>query len=389
MKKSWHPLLLKNQERVWLEEKKALEEKKKTDQLRKEREEERQVQELQRLQEEKTGKRRTEKLDWLYATPASGSGPSASEMEEYLLGKKRVDKILVADENAKLGAAHKNFIAVQNANTARDVASKVREDPLFAIMQQQQSAMQALRDNPLRLKELQERTGVTLKDKSKKDKKDKKDKKGKRRHDSDEDERSDKRRRFEDDERDRHHHHRRRSRSRNRSSHTDERHPRSYTRSSRSRSPPRRRMDDRSPREYSRRSRSPPPRSNHRLRSPETSKSRSYGSPPRREHRDHGRRPRSPAPSNSRKGYDNSERQARLAAMSSDANTMEKDRVERLAILAAEDEAKLAMEEAERKRNARDGVLGSFVATQQKQAMDLSLGDKMRQGHRGFVQQRA
>lgn len=79
-----------------------LEEKKKTDQLRKEREEERQVQELQRLQEEKTGKRRVEKVDWLYATPASGSGPNASEMEEYLLGKKRVDKILVADENAKV-----------------------------------------------------------------------------------------------------------------------------------------------------------------------------------------------------------------------------------------------------------------------------------------------
>jgi len=43
-----------------------------------------------------------EKLDWLYATPASGSGPNANEMEEYLLGKKRVDKILIADENAKV-----------------------------------------------------------------------------------------------------------------------------------------------------------------------------------------------------------------------------------------------------------------------------------------------
>lgn len=65
---------------------------------------------------------------------------------------------------------------------------------------------------------------------------------------------------------------------------------------------------------------------------------------------------------------------------------MEKDRAERLAALAKEDEVRLAKEEAERKRNARDGILGSFVAGQQKQAMDLSLGDKMRQGgHRGFV----
>lgn len=120
MKKSWHPLLLKNQERVWLEEKKAvsilspllliiqpicplqLEEKKKLDQLRKEKEEERQLQELQRLQEEQTGKKRTEKLEWMYTTPATGSNQNPNDLEDYLLGKKRVDKILTADENAKV-----------------------------------------------------------------------------------------------------------------------------------------------------------------------------------------------------------------------------------------------------------------------------------------------
>ncbi|KAF7320477.1 Cir-N domain-containing protein [Mycena kentingensis (nom. inval.)] len=141
MKKSWHPLLLKNQERVWQEEKKALEEKKKLDQLRKERDEERQMQELERLQEEKTGKKRQERLEWMYATPASGSGQNPNDLEDYLLGKKRVDKILTADENAKVsGASHKNFIAVQNANNARDIAAKIREDPLFAIKQQEQTA---------------------------------------------------------------------------------------------------------------------------------------------------------------------------------------------------------------------------------------------------------
>ena len=72
------------------------------DQLRKELEEERQLQELQRLQEEQTGKKRSEKLEWMYATPASGSGANANELEEYLLGKKRVDKMLTGDENAKV-----------------------------------------------------------------------------------------------------------------------------------------------------------------------------------------------------------------------------------------------------------------------------------------------
>jgi len=154
MKKSWHPLLMKNQERVWLEEKKALEEKKKLDQLRKELEEERQLQELQRMQEEQTGKKRADRLDWMYNTPATGGGPSQNDLEDYLLGKKRVDKMLIGDEHAKLGAAHKSFIAVQNANTARDTASKIREDPLFAIKQQEQAQYQALVSNPLRLKQI-------------------------------------------------------------------------------------------------------------------------------------------------------------------------------------------------------------------------------------------
>ncbi|KAH7106926.1 Pre-mRNA splicing factor-domain-containing protein [Auriculariales sp. MPI-PUGE-AT-0066] len=173
MKKSWHPALMKNQEQVWLKEKDALEEKKKLAQLRKEKEEERQMQELQRMQEEQTGRKRQERLDWMYATPASGSTTNAADLEEYLLGKKRVDKMLIGDEHAKLGAAHKDFIAVQNANTQRDILNKIREDPLLAIKQQEQAALESLRNNPLRLKELKEKSGVSKKDK--KDKKHRKD----------------------------------------------------------------------------------------------------------------------------------------------------------------------------------------------------------------------
>ena len=38
----------------------------------------------------------------MYSTPATGSGPSANDLEDYLLGKKRVDKILTGDENDKV-----------------------------------------------------------------------------------------------------------------------------------------------------------------------------------------------------------------------------------------------------------------------------------------------
>ena len=54
------------------------------------------------MQEEQTGKKRQEKLEWMYATPATGSSQNANELEDYLLGKKRVDKMLTADENEKV-----------------------------------------------------------------------------------------------------------------------------------------------------------------------------------------------------------------------------------------------------------------------------------------------
>lgn len=66
------------------------------------------MQELQRLQEEQTGKKRSEKLEWMYATPASGSAANPNELEDYLLGKKRVDKILTGDENAKVSLSPVN-----------------------------------------------------------------------------------------------------------------------------------------------------------------------------------------------------------------------------------------------------------------------------------------
>lgn len=38
----------------------------------------------------------------MYTTPAAGGGQNANDLEDYLLGKKRVDKILTADDNAKV-----------------------------------------------------------------------------------------------------------------------------------------------------------------------------------------------------------------------------------------------------------------------------------------------
>ena len=48
----------------------------------------------------------------------------------------------------QIGNTHKEFIAVQNANTARDTAAKIREDPLLAIKRQEQASIAAMANRP-------------------------------------------------------------------------------------------------------------------------------------------------------------------------------------------------------------------------------------------------
>jgi len=424
MKKSWHPLLLKNQERVWLEEKKSLEEKKKLDQLRKEKEEERQLQELQRLQEEQTGKKRTEKLEWMYATPATGSTQNSNDLEDYLLGKKRVDKILVADEKEKVGAAHKNFIAVQNANNARDIAAKIREDPLLAIKQQEQVAYQALLSNPLRLAKMQKELGVKPKKDKKEERKRKKEERKRLKHERrdhrDQDSRSASPSSLRRIDRDRSpfsedfhrlpypRSPRYRSASRSRSPGPSKRHderdrfsrrsrrysPEPYRGRSRSRTPLRKSRgdseerhrpssngydvkleDDRPPRfqnnprsmENGKRSRSP----SSRRRTPPPKRVREDRSPPPRTYNNHNNR--------AEEG-----RAARLAAMASNANSMSEDRQKRLAALLEKEKAEL---EADERARVRSKGMSGFLSHEQKRVFGGvgGLEDRIKRGRGGLV----
>ncbi|KAI8142865.1 Pre-mRNA splicing factor-domain-containing protein [Fennellomyces sp. T-0311] len=182
LKKSWHPATLKNQERVWKEERKHSEEQKKIEQMKKELMEERQLQELQQLQEEAGQKKRSDRLDWMYAAPNQGAGKgNKDEMEEYLLGKRSVDH-LIRDKNSKetvaSSAAERFAISNSNANNERDIQAKIREDPLLMIKKREQQSLRAIIDNPLRMKELRKEK----KDKKKKKKKESESKPSSRHH---------------------------------------------------------------------------------------------------------------------------------------------------------------------------------------------------------------
>ncbi|KAK4683633.1 hypothetical protein P7C73_g6601, partial [Tremellales sp. Uapishka_1] len=391
MKKSWHPVLLVNQERVWKAEKQVNEEKKKLAQLRKEQEEERQLQELQRLQEAATGRKRVEKLDWMYAAPTSGDGGamggariSEKEMEDYLLGKRRVDEVLAAGEK-NVGAMHREFIAVQNANSARDTAAKIREDPLLAIKKQEQAAMAALMNRPEIRKQL--KAGKKEKEGSKEERK------AKRKAEK------------EERKRDRHHRHRDRD-SRSPRSYSDDNEPRTGPdrryrdrNDSRSDSPRRDRRRDDSPRRY----RDDPPR-RYRDDSPRRSRDdspRSYRDDASRRYRDEkpiihehilnaappppprnfarpsamdlddlptSSRLAPPPPAQSKPNLDDA-RAARLAAMASSANELYEERTKTLAQRAEEERMQLAKEDAMRKKYGKEDTKGAFVREQERLGM--------------------
>ncbi|KAI9026946.1 Pre-mRNA splicing factor-domain-containing protein [Hyaloraphidium curvatum] len=238
LKKSWHPATLRNIEKVWQTEQKAAAEKRKVDQLRKELEEERQKEELKKLHAAASGKKYQEKVDWMYSSGPMGSGATlADEREEFLLGRKKVDKIVeqgtkVEELNPTTSTAHArtgNSVYGATANTLRDMQSKIRDDPLLMIKKREQQAIETTLANPLRVKEIKEKV-----EKTKKEKKEKK----KRRKDSDSDSDDGKRRR-------------KRSRSRSRSRSPDRRRERSLDRRDsdrrRERSPERDRRRERSP----------------------------------------------------------------------------------------------------------------------------------------------
>lgn len=144
--------------------------------------------ELQALHEA-TGKvkKRTERLDWMYSAGPSGNKGMVDEVREaYLLGKKRVDKLVEQGKSVKEIEAAAVFAAKANvygmtANSVRDTQAKIKDDPLLAIKKREHASLQAVLNNPVELKKLKEGKSGKKDKKDKKIKKEKKEKKHKKR----------------------------------------------------------------------------------------------------------------------------------------------------------------------------------------------------------------
>lgn len=381
MKKSWHPVLMSNQRRVWEEEKKALDERKRIDQMMKERQEERQIQELQDMQEAAGGTKRLNRVDWMYSGPAAGQAGTTEEMEGYLLGKRRVDRLIKGTENQKLekGASSDSFMAIQNANTVRDTASKIREDPLLAIKKQEQAAYDALMNDPVRQRLLLKATGYDVKSKYK----DGKNRKSRHREDRDDHHHTHKSsgnsrsRHHEKGDGYRHSHHsHRRSRSPHRDvyDHYHQQHHHIHKSYRRSESPYREEHD----RHYY--NQAPHRRSLSSEEKQGTHQSLKHSSSWQGQKQRISSSPDYSAPENSV----SSDRALKLAQMQRDAYDLDQDRERRITAIEAREKIEREADEAARSKSAIYGGKGDFVNGLNRKAGALDISERMRRGRGGL-----
>lgn len=438
LKKSWHPQLLSNQRRVYESEQRALEERKKTQQRIQELKEERAQEELQKQIEQAGGTKRIDRVEFLYQGPTDGALGTTEELEGFLLGKRRIDNILTKNDNKQVEAtaAEANFMALGNANSARDTAAKIREDPLLAIKRREQAAYEAMMNDPIKRRQLLASMGIEdakkeSRDKTKhrrhRDDREDRDRRHKRRRSEDRDRsrsrdrngtnperkhrsrRDDSRdRRSRRDRHDRHdeNHRREDSRPRNRSRSKSPRRSRTYDEASRrrrSRSPLKRgdRSEDRHRCQSSgdgratrdgsepRRRRSPgEPRDDRRdssRRESERSQGR-HGGNPRANWTSHGNNPKSHGGARSRDDDKDleEERARKLAAMQEAASELDQDRQRRLAEIEARERAELEADAQARMQDNRQGGGRAFVNGLHRKAGEMSLSDRIGRSKRGL-----
>ena len=147
-KKGWHPGTLRNQEKVWKAEQSDLLEKKRVQEIRKQYEDERKIQELKSIRDAAHPElRRQERLDWMYEGFAAHAQQSN---EEFLLGKPVEEKETPKEEEKKPG----RLLEKADQLSGEEILSKLREDPLLLIKQQQKAALDQVKKNPVQMEKI-------------------------------------------------------------------------------------------------------------------------------------------------------------------------------------------------------------------------------------------
>lgn len=368
-KKSWHPLRATNINATAKAEADAIAARKRNVARLEEIKEDIKREEIQKAIEAAGGKRRgyDPKLAWMYSGPTDGRGADSTESEAYLLGKRRIDKLLQDNEVKKLQkqTSQDSLAPVQSVLNPRDTAVKIREDPLLAMKKVEQQAYESLMNDPIKRRQLLASMGLDDPDAKPKQKEERKHKHRHRHH------------RHRDDDHDRDRERERDSYTRRRSDSRDR---------SRSRSPRRYDSDD----EYSRRRRRRDSREYRRPQSPrrrdsdeDYSRRRRRSSPEDRRNDDHSNG-RSARNGGGTREQDGEERARKLAAMQEAASDLDHDRKRRLAAI---EEAERSARETEERARERATKFGGgdreFSNKLHRKAGEVRLADRVARSQQG------
>jgi hypothetical protein len=147
-KKSFHTGSFQNIEKVWIAERLLKEGQRKTREAQKRLKEERHFEEIKRLQVEAglIPKSHLQRLDWMY----EGGAIRNQSAVEYLISKPFEE----ADPEAPRPEWRPTLCKESTANQSNEVFTKVHEDPLFLIKQEEMRRRQDILSNPLKMSKL-------------------------------------------------------------------------------------------------------------------------------------------------------------------------------------------------------------------------------------------
>jgi hypothetical protein len=163
-KKSWHPLRSANINAIHKAEAEAIRERKLEAARQEEIKEDRKREELHRAIEANGGKVRPfdPKLAWMYEGPNDSQAGDGADKEAYLLGKRRIDKLLQEPDSTKSPKVVDGQVPGPTTGvlSARDMASKLHADPMMAMKKAQQDALEAVTKDPLERRKIMARMRI-------------------------------------------------------------------------------------------------------------------------------------------------------------------------------------------------------------------------------------
>lgn len=149
-KKGWHTSGLQNVEKVWIAEEKKKKEERMMKEYQRQLREELEVEEMQKLHEKASGKKKKQRLDWMYES----AGAKRVNPDEYLMGKTFKDDDKDEDMDVLKGKVPGSTWV--NRPKPSEEFQQLKNDPLVQMKAAKEAQLQKILTNPMLMKLIQD-----------------------------------------------------------------------------------------------------------------------------------------------------------------------------------------------------------------------------------------